>query len=59
MAISSSTKAQMNQDAYEVLVGMILKPTPPKANKEHDQLVWDECKRYILSCIEQNIRVVS
>lgn len=58
MAVNASTKAQMNQEAYELLVDMILKPTPPKANKEHDQLVWDECKRHVLLCIEQNIRVI-
>ena len=53
------SKAQMNQEAYDLLVNSILKPTSAKFGKDHDQLVWDECKRYIQACIDNNIRVIT
>ncbi|MGL6086630.1 MAG: hypothetical protein ACRC29_12025 [Enterobacterales bacterium] len=37
----------------------ILRASAPSPTKEHDQLVWDEAKRYILSCINQQFQVIN
>lgn len=52
-------KAFMSVEAYRILEENILKPTPPSANKTHEQLIWDECKRHIMACIDHNIQVVT
>lgn len=51
--------AIMNDKAYQVIAEQILRPLPAKKGKTHDDLVWDECLRYVLNCIHQNIKVVS
>lgn len=53
----ATTKPTMSAKAYELLENVILKPSPAKQGKGHDQLVWDEAKRYILDCINHNIQV--
>lgn len=52
-----NNKAYMNEEAYRLLVDNILRPSAPSVTKTHEQLVWDECKRHILACIEHNIQV--
>lgn len=47
----------INLAGMDLLERSILQPSAPAANKPHDQLVWDECKRYILSCIQHNFKV--
>jgi hypothetical protein len=48
----------INEAGMEMLERHILKASNPSPTKEHDQLVWDEAKRYILLCIQQNFQVI-
>ncbi len=50
-------KPTINQAGYDMLEQHILKPSHPRPEKGHDELVWDEAKRYILSCINQQFQV--
>ena len=50
-------KPIINQAGYDLLESAILKPSPSKQGKEHDELVWDEAKRYIKQCIDHNFLV--
>lgn len=52
-------KPTINIEGMEMLESTILRPSHPKAGKSHDELVWDECKRYILECIRNNFVVMS
>lgn len=54
---STKPKPTISAAAMNMLEQHILKPTAPAPNKEHDQLVWDECKRHIMLCINQNFQV--
>ncbi|AFP33691.1 hypothetical protein POP72_033 [Pectobacterium phage POP72] len=53
----TKTKPTINQAGMDMLENMILKPAPAKQGKGHDELVWDEAKRYILACIYQQFQV--
>lgn len=59
MAQTTKQKPTINQAGYDMLEQHILRASSPSPTKEHDQLVWDECKRYILSCINQNFQVIN
>lgn len=50
-------KPTINLEGYDLLEKTILAASPAKQGKTHDELVWDECKRYILSCIKHNFLV--
>lgn len=50
-------KPTINQAGMDMLEQHILRASQPKPNKEHDELVWDECKRYILACVIQQFQV--
>lgn len=51
-------KPTISAAAMDMLEQHILKPSHPRSGKEHDELVWDECKRYILNCVLQQLQVV-
>ncbi|AIM51253.1 hypothetical protein phD2B_0027 [Lelliottia phage phD2B] len=53
----TKTKPQINQAGYDMLEQHILKASHPSVTKKHDELVWDECKRHILACINQQFQV--
>lgn len=59
MAPTTKIKPTINQSGYDMLEQHILRASAPAPNKEHDQLVWDECKRHILACINQNFQVIN
>ena len=51
-------KPMINMAGMEMLEKHILSTTRPHHNKSHDELVWEEAKRYILSCIHQQFQVI-
>lgn len=55
--MKTNSTASMNAEAHRVISELILRPSPVKQGKSHDELVWEECKRYILDCINHNIKV--
>lgn len=59
MEQKTKTKPTISAAAMAMLEDSILKPSHPRAGKEHDELVWDECKRYILSCINMQFQVIN
>ena len=52
-------KPIINNEGMLMLENHILKASAPSPTKDHDILVWDEAKRYILSCILQQFQVVN
>lgn len=44
-------KPTINFEGMDMLEKLILAPSRPRPDKTHEELVWDECKRYILDCI--------
>lgn len=55
--VATKKKPTINMEGMEMLERLILKPSHPRPDKSHEELVWDECKRYILSCIQQQFIV--
>ena len=55
--MKTNSKASMNAEAYRVISELILRPSPAKPGKSHDELIWEEAKRYFLNCIDHNIQV--
>ena len=55
--MKTNSKASMNAEAYRVISELILRPSPAKQGKSHDELIWEEAKRYFLDCINRNIQV--
>lgn len=47
----------INQAGYEMLKEQILRPASVNVTKSHEQLLIDEVKRHILSCVELNFKV--
>lgn len=50
-------KPTINFEGMDMLENLILQPSRPRPDKTHEELLWDECKRYILSCIRQQFVV--
>lgn len=48
---AKTKKPMINLEGLEMLEKHILAPSHPRQDKKHEELVWDECKRYILACI--------
>lgn len=55
----TTKKPTISNAAMEMLESHILKPSFPSVTKKHEELVWDECKRHILLCINQQFQVVN
>lgn len=55
--MTTKQKPTINTAGMQMLEEQILKASHPRPGKEHDELVWDECKRYILSCVHQQFQV--
>lgn len=51
-------KPMINQAGMEMLEKNILNASRPRSDKSHDELVWDEAKRYILACVHQQFQVI-
>lgn len=49
-------KPTISLEVMEMLE-MILRPSHPAPDKTPEQLQWDECKRYIMNCINAQIVV--
>ena len=54
---TKKTKPSINIEGMEMLENFILAPSHPRQDKTHDELVWDEAKRYILACVRQQFVV--
>lgn len=50
-------KPTISYEGMEMLEKYILMPSHPSVTKSHDELVWDECKRHILNCIQAQFEV--
>lgn len=55
--VQTKKKPTINFEGMEMLENLILQPSRPRPDKTHEELLWDECKRYILSCIRQQLVV--
>ncbi|AIT13701.1 hypothetical protein BJD52_gp26 [Salmonella phage BP12B] len=54
---TTKKKPTINIEGWDMLENIILAPSRPRPDKSHEELVWDEAKRYILSCIKQQFVV--
>lgn len=55
--VMEKKKPTINLEGFDLLEKTILSPSPARQGKSHDELLWDECKRYILNCIKHNFVV--
>lgn len=54
--VTAKTKPTISLEGMEMLE-TILKPSAARVTKTHEELLVDEVKRYILSCVHTQLRV--
>lgn len=54
--VQTKKKPTISFEGMEMLE-VILKPSTPKLNKTHEELVVDEVKRYIMACVKTQLVV--